>query len=109
MRFAEAEEMARKGLAALASIPGDLPLPKYYVVRLIPGDRDTLSKIAGYPFVYGNPFLWTLLFEANKDLLVDPTNPHLILPGQVLLIPSASGEYREGTWDPMKTYPAYPL
>ncbi len=42
-----------------------------------------LSKIAGYPNVYGDPFKWQKLYEANKSFISDP---NLIYPFQVLKI-----------------------
>ncbi len=69
-----------------------------YTVRLIPENRDCLWNIAGYDFVYGDPWKWKLIYEANKAVLPDPANPRLILPGMVLTIPSADGEKRSGTW-----------
>jgi hypothetical protein len=75
-------------------------LPRYYEVRLIPEDRDTFNKIAGYDFVYGDRTQWRPLYEANKDKLVDPENPHLIHPGMRFEIPSLEGEERSGTWQP---------
>ena len=69
-----------------------------YTVRLIPDNRDCLWKIAGYDFVYGDPWKWKLIYKANRNILPDPANPRLILPGMVLTIPSADGEKRSGTW-----------
>lgn len=69
-----------------------------YTVRLIPENRDCLWNIAGYDFVYGDPWKWELLYEANKNIMPDPDNPRLILPGMILKIPSVSGEVRSGTW-----------
>ncbi|MDP8228361.1 MAG: LysM peptidoglycan-binding domain-containing protein [Candidatus Electryoneaceae bacterium] len=45
-----------------------------------------LSKIAGYSDVYGNPFLWTRIYQANKsgEYLQDP---NMIYPEQILDIP----------------------
>ncbi|UCF63813.1 MAG: LysM peptidoglycan-binding domain-containing protein [bacterium] len=43
-----------------------------------------LSKIAGYNNVYGNPFQWQKLYEANKSFIMDP---NLIYPHTVLKIP----------------------
>ena len=43
-----------------------------------------LSKIAGYSNVYGNPFHWQKLYEANKSVIVDP---NLVYPHTVLKIP----------------------
>lgn len=45
---------------------------------------ESLSLIASYWEVYGNPMDWTLLFEANKDAINDPD---LIMPEQLLSIP----------------------
>ena len=82
--------------------------PEFYEVRLIPGRRDCLWRIAEYPFIYNNPWKWKLLYEENGSLLPDPKNPDLIEPGLILRIPSLDGEKREGTWDPNKSYPALP-
>ena len=81
--------------------------PQYYRVRLIPADRDTLNKIAGYPFVYNDRYQWRVLYEANKSKLRRPNNPHLIHPDTLLLIPSLNGEKREGIYDPQKEYPTF--
>ncbi|WP_455383679.1 LysM peptidoglycan-binding domain-containing protein [Salinispira pacifica] len=77
-------------------------LPEYYTVRLIPDRRDCFWRIAGYPFVYGNPLKWPLLYNANKQILQDPNNPDLIQPGMVFKIPSLNGEKRQGTYQPDK-------
>lgn len=75
-------------------------LPRYYVVRLIPGRRDCFWRIAEYEFVYGDPWQWPALYEANRDKLPDPDNPDLILPGMIVEIPSINGEERTGYWNP---------
>jgi nucleoid-associated protein YgaU len=82
--------------------------PKYYVVEWNPDDRDNLWKISGFTFVYNDPFKWENLYEANKSTFVDPENPRFISPEQILEIPSISGETREGTYEPGKTYPVFP-
>ncbi|KPK89576.1 hypothetical protein AMJ80_09580 [bacterium SM23_31] len=40
-----------------------------------------LSKIAGYPHVYNDPFMWTRLYELNEDVIMDKDliYPHMIL------------------------------
>ena len=43
-----------------------------------------LEKIAGLSKVYNDPTKWTKLYEANKDLVSDPS---LIYPHQVLQVP----------------------
>ncbi len=45
---------------------------------------DFLYKIAGNASVYGDPFKWQRLYEANKDNITDP---NLIYPHMVLTIP----------------------
>jgi nucleoid-associated protein YgaU len=87
-----------------ASMGGGDILPKYYKVRLLSPRRDCFSKISGYNFVYGDEYKWRILYEANKDKIPDPNNPHLILVGAVIEIPSIKGEKREGTYSPDKKY-----
>ncbi len=52
---------------------------EYWVQR-----GDYLYKIAGLPNVYGNPFQWQRLYEANKDVISDP---NLIYPHMILVVP----------------------
>jgi nucleoid-associated protein YgaU len=102
-----AAELARKAKAELGLSEGALsPLPASYTVRLIPSDRDCLSKIAGYPFVYGDRKEWVRLYQANKTTLKHPENADLIDPGEVLVIPSISGEKRAGDWSAEAKYPS---
>lgn len=75
--------------------------PADYTVRLIPEDRDCFWRIAEYPFIYGDPWKWRILYEANKDRIPDPNNPDWIEPGIVLTIPSIKGEIRAGAWTPV--------
>ncbi|MDR0403732.1 MAG: LysM peptidoglycan-binding domain-containing protein [Treponema sp.] len=84
--------------------PGDGTLPAQYVVRQWRETGDCLSAIAGWSWVYGDVYQWRALYDANKDKLPDPNNPHLIRPGMVLDIPSLKGEVRQGLWDPQADY-----
>jgi len=54
--------------------------PRQHVVSL----DESLSLIASYWEVYGDPTDWTLLWEANRNAIVDPD---VIEPEQVLMIP----------------------
>ncbi len=54
------------------------PVIRKYTVQ--PGD--SLSKIAQQ--FYGKASLWTIIFNANRDII---SNPRLLHPGQVLVIP----------------------
>ena len=44
---------------------------------------ECLWRIAGYPTAYSDPFLWPLIYSANRDQIKDPD---LIFPGQVFEI-----------------------
>jgi len=55
---------------------------KIYRVKYNPSRRDCLWRIAER--FYGNPRLWTRIYEANRDTV---RNPHFIKPGQSLKIP----------------------
>jgi hypothetical protein len=48
---------------------------------------DCLWDIAG--FYYNDPFLWPVIYEANKDSIADP---HWIYPGEVFIIPNVPEE-----------------
>ncbi|MDR0586168.1 MAG: LysM peptidoglycan-binding domain-containing protein [Treponema sp.] len=84
--------------------PGDGTLPAQYTVRNWRDTGDCLSVIAGWSWVYGDVYEWRALYNANKDKLPNPDNPHLIRPGMVLDIPSLDGEVRQGMWDPEANY-----
>jgi HEPN domain-containing protein len=73
-------------------------LPRQYTVRTWRVERDCLWTIAGYPWVYGDPWKWRELYNANKDKMPEPANPDLIVPDMVLDIPSIKGETRQGMW-----------
>lgn len=79
-------------------------LPQYYiVVRRVPL-TDALWRIAGYSYIYNNPIFWDRIYQANRNILRDPENPNLILPGQRLVIPSLRGETRSEVYDPQREY-----
>jgi len=60
-------------------IPRDVGPNEHLVVK-----GEFLSKISGYSNIYGSPFKWQKLYEANKDNIEDP---NLIFPYQVLSVP----------------------
>lgn len=102
--YAAAKASAEAVLAALADVREIIPLPaKYRVERWIPS-KDCLWNIAANPAVYGDPFKWDRLYKANKNALKRPSNPDLLMPGMVIVIPSIQGEYREGFYDPKLSY-----
>ena len=60
-------------------IPRQVGPNEHLVVR-----GEFLSKISGYANVYGSPFKWNRIYEANKEVVTDP---NVIYPYQVLNIP----------------------
>ncbi len=102
--YVAAEEDALLAIESLSVIREIVPLPAFYTVDSWDPDRDCLWNIAKNPAIYGNPYLWEKLYEANRRKLKRPDNPHLLMPGMVVTIPSISGELREGMYDPNKKY-----
>ena len=102
------EEIAEDVGAVLQLPDGTFPLPATYTVRSWRIYGDSLWNIAGKPWVFGNPRMWRVLFEANRSIMPDPNNPDLIEPGMVLEIPSIRGEIRQGEWVSGRTYPPLP-
>lgn len=60
--------------------PAPLPLLSSYTVA----SGDTLWSVAARPDIYGDPLLWPLLYQANRDQIKDPRT---IFSGQQLAIP----------------------
>jgi len=63
------------------TVPRQLSKDEYLVVK-----GDNLKKIAGRPEVFGDPFQWTKLYQANKSgqFLSEPSS---LYPEQILTIP----------------------
>ena len=107
--YVTATAFAKQVLDALADIKEITPLPEFYVVRPWAETKDCYWNIAGRPYVYDNPLLWENLYqnEENKKNMPRPNDPNLILPGMKMKIPSITGEYREGVYNPSKKYDPY--
>jgi len=105
--FAKANEFAKSALTALDGINEITPLPEYYIVRPWAETKDCYWNISGRPYVYNNPLLWENLYQANKQNMPKPEDPNLIKPGMKMEIPSITGEYRKGIYDPKKEYEPY--
>ncbi len=105
--YENAEKFAQLCLASLDGIREVTPLPALYIVRPWAETKDCYWNISGRPYIYNNPLLWENLYQANKNNMPKPEDPNLILPGMKMEIPSLTGEYRSGTYDPKKEYEAY--
>ncbi len=105
--YASAVVYANKVLEDLADIKEITPLPEYYIVRPWADTKDCYWNISGRNYVYDNPLLWENLYQANKSNMPKPEDPNLILPGMKMKIPSITGEYREGVYNPSKKYDGY--
>lgn len=105
--WATAAVYAEEAVAALEGIKEIIPLPKFYVVTPWASSKDCYWNISAQPHIYNNPLLWENLYQSNKDGMSDPNNPDLIHPGMKMLIPSLTGEIREGTYSPTVTYDTY--
>ena len=103
----QANAYAKASLAALDGIREVTPLPEFYIVKPWAETKDCYWNISGRPYVYNNPLLWENLYQANKSSMPKPEDPNLIHPGMKMKIPSLTGEYRSGTYDPKKTYDTY--
>lgn len=105
--WAKATEYAKASMAALDGVKEVTPLPALYIVRPWAETKDCYWNISGRPYIYNNPLLWENLYQANKSKMPKPEDPNLIHPGMKMTIPSLTGEYRSGTYDPKKTYGTY--
>lgn len=102
--YVSASQYAKQVVDSLEGVREVTPLPQYYVVRPWADTKDCYWNISGRKYVYNNPLLWENLYQANKSKQPKPNDPNLILPGMKMEIPSISGEYREGTYNPKKDY-----
>lgn len=80
------------------------PLPEYYVVDTWENIKDCLWNIAARPYIYNDARRWKKLYNENKNILRQPSNPNLIHPSLKLHIPKLQDEYREGVYDPNEEY-----
>ncbi len=85
----------------IEAVSSDSLVVTYTVSSEIGKKRESLFKISGYPQVYGDPFQWKKLYQANKELIdknyerykklqnkdVSINPQDVIFPGQVLKIP----------------------
>jgi len=71
-------------IAELEALYAELTKPVEYQGRYTVKSGDYLYKIAADPIVYHDGSMWPIIYEANTDKI---SNPNLIYPGWVLMIP----------------------
>jgi len=91
-----AKESALSVLALLSEIPNVPVMAAQYLVKTWRGDKDCFWNIAARKEIYGDPWKWRIIYNANKHKLPNPKNPNVVEPGTILDIPSIKGEIRAG-------------
>jgi nucleoid-associated protein YgaU len=86
--------------------PAPSPPPPAPLTSYIVRGGETLWTIAADPQVYGDPLLWPLLYQANRDQIKDPRQ---VFGGQILTIPrAASPAELADAREKAKTYGFFP-
>jgi len=67
---------------------------------------DNLWNIAGQDTIYGNPFMWPLIYKTNSGQIKDAD---LIYPGQYFYIPKAKGPERAAAIEHAKNRGAWSI
>ena len=91
-----AKESALAVITILSEIQGTPVLAAQYRVKTWSGTKDCLWNIAAKKEIYGNPWMWRVIYNANRNKFPNPNNPNVVEPGTLLDIPSIAGEYRAG-------------
>ena len=98
---------ADTAITALENIAEGPQYPMYYVVEDWNDSGDCYWNIAANPAVYNDPQLWKTLYNANKDLMPDSSNPNLIKPGMKVFIPTIGNEVRSGVYSSDTDYETF--
>lgn len=83
MELEEAESVVEE-----VEVVEEVPVIDHHVVK----KGECLWWIAEYEDIYNDPFMWPLIYDANKDKI---KNPDLIYPGQEFSIPRAGYSMEE--------------
>ncbi|MHB9291701.1 hypothetical protein Holit_00782 [Hollandina sp. SP2] len=93
------EERQPEPVTSRLVVAESLPVPKPaipYILGTVPAVQEyTVEAGDSYWSIadrfYGDVQLWEIVYEANKNRMSNPDNPHLIFPGMVLTIPGIFG------------------
>jgi nucleoid-associated protein YgaU len=106
----KAEDAAAAAIAAMAQ-PMEVEEPEVveespYMGGYLVVSGDNLWNIAGQDTIYGNPFMWPLIYKTNSGQIKDAD---LIFPGQYFYIPKAKGPERAAAIEHAKNRGAWTI
>jgi nucleoid-associated protein YgaU len=107
----KAEDAAAAAIAAMAQPmvteePTEMAEESPYLGGYLVVSGDNLWNIAGQDTIYGNPFMWPLIYKTNSGQIKDAD---LIHPGQYFYIPKAKGPERAAAVEHAKTRGAWTI
>ncbi len=110
----KAEDAAAEAIAALQSdtttetveAPAPAQEESPYMGGYLVVSGDSLWTISGQDTIYGNPFMWPLIYKANSGQIKDAD---LIYPGQYFYIPKARGPERAAAVEHAKNRGAWTI
>lgn len=106
----KAEEAAAAAIAAMAQPmeeePAEVVEESPYLGGYLVVSGDNLWNIAGQDTIYGNPFMWPLIYKTNSGQIKDAD---LIFPGQYFYIPIAKGPERAAAIEHAKNRGAWTI
>ena len=107
----KAEDMAAEAIAALQggeTTMAEQPMQEEspYMGGYLVVSGDSLWTISGQGTIYGDPYMWPLIYKANSGQIKDAD---LIYPGQYFYIPKAKGPERAAAIQHAKNRGAWTL
>ena len=107
----KAEDAAAEAIAAMSQPmaepePTEMVEESPYLGGYLVVSGDNLWNIAGQDTIYGNPFMWPLIYKTNSGQIKDAD---LIYPGQYFYIPKAKGPERAAAVEHAKNRGAWSI
>ena len=106
----KAEDAAAAAIAAMAqpmeTETTEMAEESPYLGGYLVVSGDNLWNIAGQDTIYGNPFMWPLIYKTNSGQIKDAD---LIYPGQYFYIPKAKGPERAAAIEHAKNRGAWSI
>ena len=107
----KAEDAAAEAIAAMSQPvaepePTEMAEESPYLGGYLVVSGDNLWNIAGQDTIYGNPFMWPLIYKTNSGQIKDAD---LIYPGQYFYIPKAKGPERAAAIEHAKNRGAWSI